>query len=579
MKIKLKNAGICFIKTIKEHPFAIIMWFISLCLLTALIANCIEELVFRLSYELKEIGNYDTYLYYTVGRALSEGKQPYLEMYENKPPMIYLLSAISYKLFGNFYLTNICSFLSFLTMLIVPIVFCIISWKNHKTNLILGVLTLIFTLATSLLFMFFSEEKSGEVQIEAFGTACLLLSMLFCYLIDLKKPAKFYSVWVVLCGVFVGIATMFKEPFALVGAVVLLMFSHNKRDLLYRIIFPAVWALVTYVIILLLSNCFVPYFTIYLKNMFSSHISIYGSPFERFKNLKIIFDYLYNFSKIIPLLIVVFFITFAFKETLAHYSDNGIINVFCKFSGVIKAVLLLYTVSFVVGLGGQYYNHHHVFAMPFYFALLMIFAESLLSLKTERMAFKEIKQGFLTHKSENKKTESELFSKKVLKNFFAYFALILLIIVQCDAFTKTEDYVYGTDWVIETSKMTKVNAGYIDDILDATGENTYLWIGFNGYNPYAYTKHLPSGPCFAQDENNFKDENNFFVTSFLSQLESVNIVVMKNNQFELGVISDKVRDYVFENFCVQQPDCVINTEINKPETFSHIILYRNNIFQ
>ena len=129
------------------------------------------------------------------------------------------------------------------------------------------------------------------------------------------------------------------------------------------------------------------------------------------------------------------------------------------------------------------------------------------------------------------------------------------------------------------SHNTKINAKYIDDILDATGEKTYLWIGFNGYNPYAYTKHLPSGPCFAQDENNFKDENNFFVTSFLSQLESVNIIVMKNNQFELGVISDKVRDYVFENFCVQQPDCVINAEINKPETFSHIILYRNNIFQ
>ncbi len=579
MKLKFKRAVTSVLNVIKAHPIAIVTWIVVACLAVALILNSVNELIFRLSYELEEIGNYDTYLYYTVGRALSEGKQPYLEMYENKPPMIYLLSAISYKLFGNYYLTNVCAFLSFVTMLIVPIVFCIISWKKRKPNAILGALTLIFTLATSILFMFFSEEKSAEVQIESFGTASILLAILFCYLTDLKKDVKFYSVWVILSGVFMGIATMFKEPFALVGGVALLMFSHNKRDLLYKIVFPAVWAVVTCVIILLLSNCFVPYFTIYLKNMFSSHISIYGSPFERMKNLKIIFDYLYNFSKILPLLIIVFFVVFVLKETLAHYSDNGIINTVCKFSGVIKAVLFLYVISFVVGLGGQYYNHHHVFAMPFYFALMLIFAEFLLSLKTERMTFKEIKQGFLTHKTEDKTTESELFSKKVLKNFFAYFALILLIVVQCDAFTKTEDYVYGTDWVIETSKMTKVNAGYIDDILDATGENTYLWIGFNGYNPYAYTKHLPSGPCFAQDENNFKDENNFFVTSFLHQLENTNIIVMKNNQFELGVISDKVRDYVFENFYVQQPDCVINAGISKPDTFSHIILYRNNLFQ
>ncbi len=578
MKLKLKRIFLGVFNTIKKHPIAIVMCLATISLAVVLIINCVNELIFRLSYELEEIGNFDTYLYYTVGRALSEGKQPYLEMYENKPPMVFILSAISYKLFGNYYFTNVCAFLSFVTMLIVPIVFCIISWKNHKSNLVLGALTVIFTLGTSILFMFFSEEKSAEVQIESFGTASILLAILFCYLTDLNKNAKFYSVWVILNGVFMGIATMFKEPFALVGGVALLMFSHNKRDLLYKIVFPAMWAVVTCVIILLLSNCFVPYFTIYLKNMFSSHISIYGSPFERMKNIKAIFDYLYEFSKIIPLLIIIFFIFFVFKETLAHYSDNGIINTVCKFSGVIKAVLLLYAISFVVGLGGQYYNHHHVFAMPFYFALMLIFAEFLLSLRTERMTFKEIKQGFLTHKTENKKTESELFSKKVLKNFFAYFALILLIVVQCDAFTKTEDYVYGTDWAIEMSKMTKVNAKYIDDILDATGEKTYLWMGFNGYNPYAYTKYLPSGPCFAQDENNFKDENNFFVTSFLNQLENTNIIVMKNNDFELGVISDKVREYVFDNFNVKQPDCVINAEINKPETFEHIVLYRNSVF-
>lgn len=82
---------------IKAHPAQFFLALLFAVLSAATLAVCLPELIGRISYERQEIGNWDTYLYYTVGHALKEGKIPYADMYENKPPMIFLLASLSYN--------------------------------------------------------------------------------------------------------------------------------------------------------------------------------------------------------------------------------------------------------------------------------------------------------------------------------------------------------------------------------------------------------------------------------------------------------------------------------------------------
>ena len=53
------------------------------------------HLISRLNYELEGPFTWDTPMYWTVGRAFLDGKKIYVEMFENKPPIIFLLSALS----------------------------------------------------------------------------------------------------------------------------------------------------------------------------------------------------------------------------------------------------------------------------------------------------------------------------------------------------------------------------------------------------------------------------------------------------------------------------------------------------
>jgi 4-amino-4-deoxy-L-arabinose transferase-like glycosyltransferase len=100
-----------FFKTYRLNLFCFTSLFFVSCFF---ILRAAPEVFGRLGYELHEIANWDTGMYYTIGKGLAHGITPYSGLYENKPPMIFLLSAISYKLTSGYYLVNILSFFSFL---------------------------------------------------------------------------------------------------------------------------------------------------------------------------------------------------------------------------------------------------------------------------------------------------------------------------------------------------------------------------------------------------------------------------------------------------------------------------------
>src|SRR3989344_2498866 len=59
------------------------------------------QMVERLIYELRMPFTWDTTLYIAVGRGILNGLTPYADLYENKPPGIFLMSALSLWLTGG----------------------------------------------------------------------------------------------------------------------------------------------------------------------------------------------------------------------------------------------------------------------------------------------------------------------------------------------------------------------------------------------------------------------------------------------------------------------------------------------
>ncbi len=583
VKEKVKRTANKAFTLVKNNITLTITLGLAFVLFIVLIALTIGDLITRFSHEFQEVCHWDSSLYYTVGHALAEGLSPYADMYENKPPMIFILSAISYKLFGNYRLVNITGFILLFVILVIPIAFCIIKCVKNKTELVKSVYLCLFTTAASISIVFFTQEKSGEAQVELLGSGFGLLSIFLASLINEDK-AKFYSPLVIFSGICFGITTMLKEPFALVCGVCLLLFTRNLKQLLYRVVLPVGYAVVTALIILLAGNCFVPYFTIYLKNMFSSHITLYGSPFERMKSINKIFNYSYDFAKVLPLIYLVSMFFTGVYGVKTHYSDNVIVNIIFKCIGFLKPILFMYVTSFVVGLGGQYFNHHFVFATPFFVSTLMIMVKYLAEQKStfftkvykqekKKLSLLEVTNGPVPDKNE--------FAMKFLKSFAIYPLIACFMIISFNSYSNIPRFVMNNFVNVQAEVPEhKIKAAYFDDILDTLNQENYLWIGFNGYTPCPYTKHLPLGPSFAQDTNNFQKESTFYAQAFIKHLEKADVVITwRLHDYWVGVLAEQTEEYLYENFTMDMPKAVVDANLTVPEGFEYYIFYRISAFE
>lgn len=522
-KIDFKNKNL-WLHTI----YAILFVLIALAIVFFMI-DCSQELFGRLSYNLKEVYTADHALYFGVSKGLLAGLKPYRDMYENKPPMIFLLGAISFGLFKNYYLLNVLCFLSILIICFVPLGFLIKKSINTKPNPLIAVLVGIIALFVSIILGMYGDLRSGEAQVELFGASTSMLCLLL--LMFIKPSQKFYSPFIILVGVLFGITAMFKEPHAVLLFFLILLFV-RKDTLLNRLVYPIGYALITILIILLCSNCIDSYFTIYLKNMLGSHINNYGSPWERMFDFRAIYNDLKNYSEYLPTLLIILFVSdvvvLSYRTVFGENLEERITHV----THLLILVLSMYVSSFIIGLGGQYYNHHFAFGLPFYSTLLLVFINEFPFEKTA--LFSEIK-------------DNKIQWKKAVLTFltivFAYFSFSY----SYNTIANRDEYEPDVANIERTEFMKKFNA-YVDDICDCLGEDRYLFIGFNGWHSYGYGNHLPYGPNFAQDGALFNDRNNYFCTTFLENLHKTNFIVSAYNN--LGEIRNEVNEYIGEHFTI-----------------------------
>ena len=524
------NLHHCIIKKMKFQRIR--LSFILITLIFLLLYSSMPAVITRLSYELEGPFTWDTPMYWAVGRALLEGEILYLEMFENKPPIIFILSAISYSLTNDYYLLNYFSFVIHIFMIFLPILIGI------KVKLSLPMI--LMTTSLGIFVSLYSFMNSAYVQIEAFGAFFSLIYLSFVYLNRNKR-----SVIIVLFeGFFLMVATLTKEPFYLVIFAISLVMFKDVKEWIYHFLFPSIVGGILGLLLLLSINSFSSYFLIYLPHMFGEHVDYYGSPFLRgFNILRIFQDLEFHLNNLLSLFLITSLIA-----VLTHYfvrAKNLVFNHGKQINLFLRYTFAIYLVSFVVGLGGQYYNHHFIFALPFFVGLGLE-----LSIKLSN-SFKDY------------------FEKLTAKILIIFFSLgISINYLTLPPFNESLP-------LIQLQKNLRIHATFIDDLMRVYQLNSYQFIGFNGPQFYGHTKKLPEGPVFFQDPRNFNRLDSWFVEQFIFQLENVDAIVV--HSVNLGVIQDYFFDYKESNFFEIDDDALLLVNLVRPSSFNDTIYIRKNL--
>jgi len=282
----------------------------------------------------------------------------------------------------------------------------------------------------------------------------------------------------------------FKEPFIfpLLGASLLL--GRGPRDWLYRFLLPLILALTAGLLLLLACGWLDDYVTSYLSYMAKSHVTRGDiSPWKRGLELWHLWDDLNVFSwglgwAFITLLATPFLMPRYIKGP--EFENHLLRHVLLFFAG-------LYLTSLAVGFGGEYYNHHHVFMLPFALALWI---------------------PFLRHWRPDRPAASRA-------------GALLLVWLLIATFRLPDMHLDERLSNIRRDMAPVVAmAQYVDLTLGDSHSARYTYLGGNGLQLYGWTTHSPQGPCFIQ-LHDFLERKPGCATGTIAALRNTDLVVVE----------------------------------------------------
>lgn len=530
-------------KNKKEPAIRIILLFLVLIPIVFVVYSILFQIAARMSEELTLAFTADAPLYWTVGRGMLQDFKPYADFYETKPPGIFLLSALSFQLFDSAILTNVICFLCLAAIGILPVAAVYMNLRKKQVPTAGRMIFFAAAVLFGAMLMFYTQQRSGSAQVESFGAAFGCVYLFLISLMDGEKT-KFRSPIIWISALFLMFSVMMKEPFVLVCCAAALLFIETKKDLLKKLILPLFAGGAAGVLLMLLTGTLFPYLRYHLPNMTGNHINRYGSPFARGMDFNLILADIGKFSPglLIALLLLagsVFLMTF-YRQLRQPKTDS-------RFSGIVriyhvaKLFFIAYVSVFTVALGGQYYNHHFIFAVPIYMALFLYCIRPL--------------------------------SVIVLpdKNFSRLISVLLCVSIACSAgAVMLPEYKRSTTNTPQDLIEMHEQAEYVDALLDAAKVDRYQYLGFNGNVFYCLTEHLPQGPCFFQDPYNYTTMDSWFSQSLMKQLDEAQIIIAA--RVDAGILDGYINDYLEQNFTLTPWDEV--KDIQSPSHFGYDIYFR-----
>ena len=561
MKLKIKPF---FKRIFTPHGLkTLLIWAAGLALLAVFLIPAVKQVWQRLGSELNPAYNWDDTLYWAVGRGILNGLTPYKDLFETKPPGIFWMSALSLKLTGGVYAMNVFSFYCLVITGLIPVIATAILCRRRNCDKRTTALMIFASLLFGMMLALYSQIRSGYIQVEAFGAmfVCVYLLLIFDGYEENQRP---WSLSVIAAGLFLAFAGLMKEPFVLIAACASLLFVRSIRGFFYKTILPLLYGGAVGAGLMAATGVLKPYLTIYIKYILSSRVHSDNSPYQRIKDFEHLTNDLANFSPLLccAVIFLLVFVFFYMSQDVRELPSAGFKQWFKWIPRFVALPLGLFAASFAVAIGGQYYNHHHIFALPAYMALFLLTLRGCVvgpDLINQNRAFTEEKQGIRYGPLQCRKALSVL-------------CAVLLI-----GFYLLPDFTYDEALSRETAQM-KTHAEYIDNLLDEKGIERYLFLGFNGPYFYGLTEHSPLGPVFAQFPDDYKeDADNWFCRSLLAELNEAQIVFVAN--IDVGVISEKVWNALNSDFVRDDAHSVSKDDQpveGLPEGFTYITYIRKS---
>jgi hypothetical protein len=184
-------------------------------------------------------------------------------------------------------------------------------------------------------------------------------------------------------------------------------------------------------------------------------------------------------------------------------------------------------------LSGNYYNHQFVPAVPFAIAILVTWLGS------------------------DDKPSSEMVS----------FGTAVAILGLATATVSHEQP--DLDAQLADLKARKTSAvaaaAQIDRALECTGENSYVFIGTNGVQPYGWTTHSPAGPLFFQYNAWFAPSQGHHREVLLDELKQSRLLVF--HELTAGDFNDTLEKAIDARFHPGLPPRCASITLDAPWSF------------
>ena len=447
------------------------------------IASWLFLVAVRLWYEAQGVYNVDTPIYWTVGRAILKGYTPWRDLYETKPPGIFLLSALSYLLTGGGVLTNVTQVLSLTFVAIAPL-FLLRRMPRAGADRLAAAPVFVSLWAIALAVTAYSADHAAEVQVEAHGLAGMVA-----YALLIGAPGRWGFRG---RAIAIAIAIGMKEPFLLLVPGVYLVIDPRTERPGSDFWGPLIAAGVAGTLFLLVVGWLPAFLFTYLPSMVGGHIHLYGEPLPRaLVGLNLTWDDMRKYATMLPNALIFCAGVYVISRDRTE-QETGTPLTARRFQAVFVGTMLA---GLAIGMGGTFYDHHMVMASPLLLAVL--FALIVRSLDRDGL---------------------RLWVRPLL---------IAMAILGTNIYaTPIDALIERARRIKQDDKLARESALVIDGVLDRLHVNRYLYLGPGGFVPYPFTRHVPLGPLFFQQVAFFEGRYPWFVDQFRKRLAEAKVVVV-----------------------------------------------------
>lgn len=440
----------------------------------------------------------DSYIYLAVGRGILNGLMPYADLFETKPPGMFLLSALSLKLFED---GRLLVLLGALLGALLPA--CILLAFRGRSEKRLPVV--VTGLAVGALLARFSAAMAGGGITESLGATVAVIAI------------ALWAVWedapwkkTLLIAPVIALAVFLKEPFLLSVLAGVLIVSRGWRSAT-RFAPALIAGGVVTLALLLLAGTIVDYFSTYLPHMLGFKINYSWGSAEtplsvRSINVIEIVTHLWPFSKIFTLLMGALWIGGAW----ILWSRDRV-------PGVLRWLVASWMTTLAVGFSGDYYSQHFVFAVPLFAALAILVLPAIADMQKGAMIL------------------------------IGTSALSLVVLLH-----GLSPLMRPAAWESEAQPARNA-AMVIDGIMDRCAMDRYLLLIGRNHELYGMTKHSPYGPVFVA-QRRIMGSSPEFSAKFIESEKATKLIVMKTEE-DADFLQPSAWPIIRGNFTETAPAC------------------------